>query len=293
MGLPICANLVRAGCGVIAWDQQAGREKAVIACGAQWAATADQAAAETEVLITVLPGTQELQDLMLGTRGVLAALPVAATWIDMTSSSPDEGQALAEAARARGIGMLEAPMCGGVPAAQAGTLRLLIGGDAALLERHRVLLEVLGDPGRITHVGGPGAGYTAKLLVNLLWFGQAIATAEALLVGSRCGIDLGTLRRVLADSAAASGFIARDLDALLSGDYLACFGLDRCWEELAAVTALAREHGVPCELSALVELIYRRALARYGPADGELLPIAMLEDEAGIRLRAEPQVAPE
>jgi 3-hydroxyisobutyrate dehydrogenase len=264
----------------------------VTACGARWAATADQAVAETEVLITVLPGTQELQDLMLGTRGVLAALPLTATWIDMTSSSPDVGRVLAEAARARGIGMLEALMCGGVPAAGAGTLQLLIGGDAALLKRHRVLLEVLGDPDRITHVGGPGAGYTAKLLVNLLWFGQAIATAEALLVGSRCGIDLDILRRVLADSAAASGFICRDLDALLDGDYLASFGLDRCCEELAAVTALAREQGVACDLSALVELIYRRALARYGPADGELLPIAMLEEEAGIRLRTEPKVGP-
>jgi 3-hydroxyisobutyrate dehydrogenase len=236
----------------------------------------------------MLPGPDEVHDVMAGSGGALAALPATATWIDMTSSSPAAGRVLLAAARVRGIGVLEAPVGGGVPEARAGTLQLFVGGDIALVERHRPLLEVLAGPHRIAHVGGHGAGYLTKLLVNLLWFGQAVATAEALLLARRAGIDLDVLRQVLTSSAASSAFISRDLGALLAGDYLTSFGLDRCCEELAAVTALARDYDVPFQLSALVEHIHQRALARYGPAEGELLAVALLEEQAGIQLRHGP-----
>jgi 3-hydroxyisobutyrate dehydrogenase len=157
------------------------------------------------------------------------------------------------------VDVLEAPVGGGVTAAEDETLKLFMGGDREVLERHRPLLEALGDPRRIVHVGGHGSGYTAKLLVNLLWFGQAVATAEALLLGRRAGIDLGVLRGALSDSTAASEFIRRDLDALLAGDYMTSFGVDRCHEELANVVGQARALGVPFEVSSSVERIYRRA----------------------------------
>jgi 3-hydroxyisobutyrate dehydrogenase len=285
MGLPMCANLARAGYDVVAGDVRTEREGAVTACGARWGGSGIEVAAVADVLITMLPGTQELHDLMLAPGGVLAALPESATWIDMTSTSPGAGRMLAGAASSRGIGMLEAPVGGGVPAATAGTLQLFAGGDAALLDRHRTLLHALADPERIAYMGGPGAGYAAKHLVNLLWFGQALATAEALFLAAREGIDLEMMQHALAGSAAASSFGGQDLSALLGGDYLTSFGLDRCCEELAAITALARQNNVPFEISEHVERIYQRALARYGPADGELLAVAMMEEEAGIRLR--------
>jgi 3-hydroxyisobutyrate dehydrogenase len=161
-----------------------------------------------------------------------------------------------------------------------------------LVERHRAWLEVLGDPGRIVHVGGHGTGYTVKLLVNLLWFGQAVATAEALLLAQRAGIDPAVLLRTLAGSPAASTLIRSDIGLVFQDDYLASFGLDRICEELEAVTALAGEYQVPCELSDTVRRTYLRALARFGPADGELLAVALLEEEAGLKLRAGPVKSP-
>jgi 3-hydroxyisobutyrate dehydrogenase len=89
------------------------------------------------------------------------------------------------------------------------------------------------------------------------------------------------LRQALMDSAASSAFIRSSLGALLAGDYMIGFGLDRCCEELTTVTALGREHDVPLELSALVERIHQRALTRYGPTDGELLAVALLEKKPG------------
>jgi 3-hydroxyisobutyrate dehydrogenase len=285
MGLPVCAALVRAGYQVMAADERAGSQADAAACGAAWRDTPAGAAAAADVLITMVPGPGEVRAVMLGATGALEGLAAGSTWIDMSSSSPSAIRPIRERAIQAGVQVLEAPVGGGIPAARNGTLQLYVGGEAALLERHRALLEVVADPERIVHIGGHGTGYTAKLLVNLLWFGQAVATAEALLLGQRAGIDLQALEQALSGSSAASTFIDRDVDALSHGDYLASFGLDRICEELQAVTALARDYQVPFELSRLVYRTYRRALARYGPADGELLAMALLEDEAGQKLR--------
>ena len=284
MGMPMCAALVRAGYQVIATDKRAERKAEAAACGASWQPTPAQAAAAADVLITMLPGPADVQAAMLGAHGALQTLAAGTTWIDMTSNSPAAAQPVREQAVGQGVEVLEAPVGGGIAAAAEGRLQLFVGGEPDTIERHRALLEVLGDPGRIVHVGGHGAGYTAKLLVNLLWFGQAVATAEVLLLGQREGIGRDVLVHALACSSASSTFVRRDIEAVFDGDYLPSFGLDRICEELEAVTALAHGHEVPWELSDQVLQTYRRALARYGPADGELLAVALLEEQAGQAL---------
>ena len=116
MGLPMCANLVRAGYDVTAGDLRSGRQAAAAACGARWGGTAAEVAVTAEVLITVLPGTRELHDMML-MPGEIAALSRGATWIDMTSTAPATGAGTPHAARASGVGMLDAPQ-----AAESGQL---------------------------------------------------------------------------------------------------------------------------------------------------------------------------
>ena len=279
MGLPVCARLAGAGVRVVATDLQPEREQHVRATGASWDAATERLARQAAVLITVLPGSSELVEAM----GIaLRTLQAGATWIDLTSAAPAAGAELVARAHERGIECLDAPVGGGVEAAAAGALQLFVGGRREVIERHRTVLELLG---RVEHVGDHGAGYTTKLLVNLLWFGQAIAVGEALLLARRAGIDLEVLRSALGRSAAASEFVRGDLGALLGGDYLESFGIDRCCEELATVVALAGELAVPFDLSAGVERAYRAALARYGPIDGELLAVALLEERAGTRLR--------
>jgi 3-hydroxyisobutyrate dehydrogenase len=282
MGVPICANLVRAGHSVRAGDRRPEAAGPAARCGARWVPELARLAAGVDVLITVLPGPGEVRDLMLGPGGVAAALRGGATWIDMTSNSPAAMAEIRDALLDRGVQVLEAPAGGGVAAAQQGTLHLLVGGEAQVVSQHRDLLEILG---RVRHVGGYGAGYTVKLLVNLLWFGQAVAVAEALLLGRASGLDLGVLRDALADSAADSRFIRDDLPALFAGDFMRTFGLDRCYEELQTVTELAREHHVPFTVSEAVADLYRQALRRYGAVDGELLAAALLEEQAGLPLR--------
>jgi 3-hydroxyisobutyrate dehydrogenase len=281
MGLGVSGSLVRAGLEVVAGDRDRGRQQDVRAAGARWLGETAKVAAAADVLITVLPGTAELLDVMAEAE---AALRPGATWIDMTSCAPAAVRELVETMRARGVECLDAPVGGSPGAARAGALHLFVGGSADSVERHRGLLQALG---RVEHAGGPGAGYTSKLLVNLLWFGQAVAVAEALLLARRAGLDLERVRAVLGRSAGASRFLEHDLDAVFSGDYLTNFGLDRCCEELDAIVALADEHEVPFEVSSGVRQVYRDALERYGPLDGELLAVALLEERAGVRLRGE------
>jgi 3-hydroxyisobutyrate dehydrogenase len=196
-------------------------------------------------------------------------------------------------AEPRGVAVLDAPVSGMASGAQAGTLQIFVGGQEPAYRRVRPLLEAMGDPERIVHVGGNGAGYTVKLMINLLWFAHLTATAEVLAVGTAARVDLATLRRCLLASPAASNFLDRDvLPVLQGGDYDEGFALALACKDLGLAVDLARDTGVPAEIGALVEQIYRRARAQYGDAGGEMLPIKLLEDLTGIPLRLAPQPVP-
>src|SRR6266536_471241 len=150
----------------------------------------------------------------------------------------------------------------------------------------------MGDPERILHVGGNGAGYTVKLMINLLWFAHLTATAEVLTVGTMAGVDLATLRRCLLASPAASNFLERDvLQVLRRGDYDESFTLALACKDLGLAVDLARQAGVPLDVGAAVNQVYRRARARYGDNGGEMMPIKLLEDLTATQLRLAPPPA--
>ena len=157
MGVPICANLVRAGYGVRAGDRRPEAAEQAARCGARWVPQLARLAAGADVLITVLPGAGEVRELMLG-AGVAAALRSGTTWIDMTSNSPAAMTEIRDAVLGRGVQVLDAPVGGGVAAAWHGALQLLVGGQARVVAQHRDLLEILASPGQLRHVGGYGAG---------------------------------------------------------------------------------------------------------------------------------------
>ena len=282
MGLPICARLVRAGFRVNASDIRPEAAGDVRAVGADWVQSAAEAATGAELVITILPGTRELSS---AAAVIVPRLARGATWIDMTSASPQTAAEWVERAQVRGVECVDAPMGGGPESAAQGTLQMFVGGPRGTLERHRAIFDALGT---VEHMGANGAGYVTKLLVNLLWFGQAVATGEALLLARRSGLDIETVRQTLTRSAPASAFIRDVVPALLEGDYLESYGLDRCHDQLDAIVGLAQEHGVPFEVAGAVRSVFASALDRFGAVDGELLPIAWLEEQAGIRLRVEP-----
>ena len=286
MGGPMSRKVLAAGHDLVVYDVREEAAAGLVAAGAAWAGSPRQAAAGREVVITMLPAPRHVEQVLLGESGLLDGLGAGSIWMDMSTSVPEVADKVRALAEPRGIAVLDAPVSGMATGAQAGTLQIFVGGSEDSYRRVRPVLEAMGDPDRIIHVGGNGAGYTVKLMINLLWFAHLTATAEVLTVGVRAGVDLAMLRTCLLASPAASNFLDRDvLSVLERGDYDESFALTLACKDLGLAVDLARETGVPAEVSALVEQIYRRARAQYGDNGGEMLPIKLLEDVTATPLR--------
>ncbi|WP_257721493.1 NAD(P)-dependent oxidoreductase [Kibdelosporangium phytohabitans] len=283
MGLPMVARLVAAGHEVVATDIRSECRSTVEKAGARWASDASQVTRGSGVVLTVLPGSPELRELVLGSDSLVAAVDGGAVWVDLTSASFELGQECAREAGRRGVAYLDSPVGGGVPAMREGTVTLYVGGDVDVLESITPVLRAFAKT--IHHLGDHGTGYLTKLLINLLWFGQATLTTEALLLAQRHGQPAHRMRDVLLGSAGDSAFVTHHLPALLAGDYLRDFGLDRCVEELESIEHSAGRAGTPHPLTSAVADVHRRALHHYGAVDGELMGPAWLEEQAGSRLR--------
>jgi 3-hydroxyisobutyrate dehydrogenase len=290
MGAPMSRNVLAAGHELVIHDVRPDAAAGLLAAGASWAGSPRQAGADREVVITMLPGPLQVEEVLLGSGGLLAGLPAGVTWIDMSTSIPAVADKVRAAVGSGGMAILDAPVAGGITGASDGTLQIFVGGATEDYLRMRPLLEVMGDSERILHVGSHGAGYTVKLMLNLLWFASVTLTAEALTIGVRAGVDVATLRRSLLTSAAASHFLEHDvLSVLERGDFDDSFALALACKDLGLAVDLARQTGVPAEMSAMVEQIYRRARAQYGDAGGQLLPIKLLEDLTSTQLRLSSQ----
>jgi 3-hydroxyisobutyrate dehydrogenase len=284
MGGPMSRNVLTAGHDLVVYDVRREAAAELEAAGATWAASPRAAGADRDVVITMLPRPEHVEQVLLGTDGLLGGMAPGSVWIDMSTSIP----VVADRVRAVAgqVAVLDAPVSGMAAGAKAGTLQIFVGGDEAVCNRVRPLLEAMGDPDRILYVGGNGAGYTVKLMINLLWFAHLVATAEVLSIGTQAGVDLATLRRCLLASPAASNFLENDvLSVLDNGDYDESFALALACKDLGLAVDLAGQVGVPVEVSAVVEQIYRRARAQYGDDGGEMLPVKLYEDLTRAQLR--------
>jgi 3-hydroxyisobutyrate dehydrogenase len=286
MGGPMCRHLVEAGFRVTAHDLDQDALERAGAAGARMAGSTAECASDAEALVTMLPAPPQVEQVLLGEGGAIAALAPGAIALDMSTSSVSVGRRALAAARERGAELLDAPVAGQSTGAQAGTLSIYVGGPGAAFERVRPLLEAMGRPERIFHVGDNGAGYTVKLLLNLMWFIQSVATGEVLSVGVRAGVPLEKLHAALVGSPANSNFLEHDVRSVLdAGDYDAAFPMRLVTKDLGLAVDLAREVGVPVELSGLVEQIHRRARTQFGDQAGEISAIRLYEELAGAELR--------
>jgi 3-hydroxyisobutyrate dehydrogenase len=241
---------------------------------------------DAEIVLTSLPGPPQVEAVLCGSDGAIAAMAPGTVAVDMSTSSLEVGRRARAAAQAAGVQLLDAPVAGQTIGAEAGTLAIYAGGEPEAFARALPVLEAMGDPQRIFLLGPGGCGYAVKLLLNLTWFIQAVATAEALSIGVKAGVDLSNLHAALVASPANSVFLERDVLPLLErGDYDEGFTMKLVTKDLGLAVELAHDVGVPVELSSLVEQIHRRARAVYGDDAGEMSAVRLYEDLAGVQLR--------
>ncbi|MDX1612941.1 MAG: NAD(P)-dependent oxidoreductase [Candidatus Promineifilaceae bacterium] len=285
MGRPMAASLLRAGFELTVHDLRRDAAADLLAAGATWASSPRELAARCETVISSLPGPAQVAAVARGERGLLAGLEMDSTWIEMSTSSATLIRELAGEAGERGAYVLDAPVTGAVDGAEAGTLIIFVGGAAGTVDRQRPVLEAMGS--RVFHAGPLGAGLAAKLLTNLLWFINAVAIGEAMVLGAKAGIELTNLWEIIKSSAGNSWVAEHDVPSIFRGDYDPTFTLALCTKDLALIHQLGRELGVPLELGGLAEQIFRRAEVQYGRDQGEMHVVKVLEDITGTRLQVD------
>ncbi|MCD0246970.1 3-hydroxyisobutyrate dehydrogenase [Xanthomonas melonis] len=261
MGGPMAANLGKAGHQLRVFDLVPAALDAAAAAGAHAASSAHDTLADAEIVISMLPASRHVEGLYLGDGGILAQIPAGALVIDCSTIAPVSARKVAEAAGARGLAMLDAPVSGGTAGAAAGTLTFIVGGAAEALERARPVLQAMGK--NIFHVGDNGAGQVAKLCNNMALGVIMAATGEALALGVAQGLDPAVLSQMMAVSTGRSwatevcnpwpGVLP---NAPASRGYSGGFGNDLMLKDLGLVAESAVQAGVSIPLGELARNLY-------------------------------------
>jgi 3-hydroxyisobutyrate dehydrogenase len=283
MGSHMCRNLVTAGFSVSAFDLIPAALETAERDGARAASSITDCVRDAEVLVTSLPGPPQVEAVLGEALAVMAPGSLA---VEMSTSSLEVGRWALAVARERGVALIDAPVAGQAIGAEAATLAIYVGGPATDFARALPVLSAIGDATRIFHLGPNGSGYAVKLLLNLIWFEHAVATAEALTMGVRAGVELDKLWTALVSSPANSVFMERDVRMVLDdGDYDEGFAMKLVTKDLGLAVGLADDVGVPAEMARLVDVIHQRARAAYGDDAGEMSAVRLYEDAADVRLR--------
>jgi 3-hydroxyisobutyrate dehydrogenase len=263
MGLPMASRLVRAGFTVRGSDlSQAAREAFAEADG-EVAQSPAQAAGGADIVITMLPDGAIVRDVLLGSGKVAEAMQPGAMVIDMSSSAPLGTRALAQELAAKGIGLLDAPVSGGVKRAVDGTLAIMAGGDAALLERAQPILAAMGT--RIFATGPSGSGHAVKALNNYVSAAGLAAACEAALVAEKFGVDPEVLVDVLNVSTGRNNSTELKMKPfILSGAFNSGFALALMAKDLRTAADMAQMLGVHAHGADEAARLWSEALAHLG-----------------------------
>ncbi|WP_379654805.1 3-hydroxyisobutyrate dehydrogenase [Pseudoxanthomonas sp. UC19_8] len=261
MGGPMAANLVKAGHTLSVFDLAPAALEAAKAAGAHAAASALDTLDGAEVVISMLPASRHVEGLYLGDGGLLEKIPAGALVIDCSTIAPASARKVAQAAAARGLAMLDAPVSGGTAGAQAGTLTFIVGGEAQVLERARPVLQAMGK--NIFHVGASGAGQVAKLCNNMALGVIMAVTGEAIGLGVAHGLDPKVLSQMMAVSTGRSwatevcnpwpGVLE---NAPASRGYSGGFGNDLMLKDLGLAVEAAMGVGATIPLGELARNLY-------------------------------------
>jgi len=278
-----CAGcLMRGGFPVTVFDLNAELAAPLVAQGATLAASAEDLAGAVDHVITCLPSPAVSEAVL---RAILPRMRAGATWIEMSTLGRDEVLRLAEVAGAAGIRAMELPVTGGVHLAAKGQITMLAGGDADLYEMHKPAMHAMGN--RIFHMGPLGSAAIIKVITNMLAFIHLKASAEALMLAKRGGLDLGQAWHAIAASSGTSFVHETEGALILNGSYDIAFNIDLALKDLGFAMGFGREFGVPLDLASTTQQTYVAAKAAYGGTAQSPMIAKLLEDLLGTDLRAE------
>jgi 3-hydroxyisobutyrate dehydrogenase-like beta-hydroxyacid dehydrogenase len=284
MGAHMASHLQRAGHDLIVHDVRPEAAAPFLAAGAVWAATPREVAAAAEVVLTSLPGPPEVETVALGPNGLLAGMRRGAAYFDLSTISRALVQKLHAAFAEKGAHMLDAPVSGGPQGAATGKLALWVGGERAVFDRYKHVLDAIGDQAR--YVGPAGQGTVVKLVHNCSGYAVNIALAEVFTMGVKAGVDPLSLFEAIRQGAVGR---QRTYDGLINqflpGKYEPpAFALRLAHKDVSLGVALSRDVGVPMRLCGLALEEMTAALERgWGERDSRSV-LLLQQERAGVRI---------
>ena len=283
MGRPMAKNLLKAGYPLVVHSRSQGPVDDLVSSGASRATTPADVARHSTVIITMVPDSPDVESVLEGPQGVFSAMQPGTTIIDMSSISPGVARRLAAKAQSLGANMLDAPVSGGDIGAINGTLSIMVGGDAAAFAAMKPILDVMGNPERVVHIGDSGAGQLCKLCNQMVIGGTLGVVAEAFALARRAGVDPGKVREALLGGFAQSRVLDVHGDRLLKGSFKPGFYTKLYAKDMRNVVATLAETRTAAPISALVEqLVSATMAAGRGDEDNSIMGKTVLE-LAGVR----------
>ena len=264
MGKPMAKNLIKSGFSLVVHNRSRGAVDEVAAAGAQAAGSPADVARQSTIVITMVPDTPDVELVLTGEHGVLAALRPGTIVIDMSSISPAATQRLATQVADRGGRMLDAPVSGGEIGAVNAQLSIMVGGDEASFARALPVLQAMGNKDRIVHIGPSGAGQVCKICNQIAIGGALAGVSEAIALAKKAGVDAGRVRQALLGGFAASRVLEVHGERMLNGNYKPGFRTRLYQKDLRLANEAAQTNGVAMPATAIVTQLINALVASGG-----------------------------
>jgi 3-hydroxyisobutyrate dehydrogenase len=275
----MCLNLLKAGFPLTVYNRTQDKTAEVVAAGARLGASPQQVAEQSDIIITMVTDSPDVEQVIMAENGVLIGLKAGSVVIDMSTISPSVTRHLAKEIGQRGCSMLDAPVSGGDVGAKAGTLAIMAGGDAQVLERCRPVFMAMGKT--VTHVGGNGMGQTVKLCNQILVSVTNLAVCEAVRFAQKAGVDPLTMIEATKNGAAGSWQLSHLGPRMAGEDYAPGFMIDLQQKDLRLALQAAFELQLPMPALALVHQLFSACQARGEGREGTQALIKSLRALAG------------
>jgi len=265
MGRPMAEHLLAAGHRLTVHNRSRPAVDALVAAGAQAGTSPADVADKSDIVITMLPDTPDVESVIAGPGGVLDGVRAGAIVIDMSSISPAATRDLARRVDARGATLLDAPVSGGEIGAKNATLSIMAGGDAHAFERVKPILARMGNPERIVHIGAePGSGQICKICNQIAIGGALAGVSEAFALARSTGVDASRVRQALLGGFAASRVLEVHGERILTGNFAPGFRARLYQKDLRIAEETAAAHGVAVPTTTVVMEMVRALLAQGG-----------------------------
>ncbi len=282
MGRSMARHLLTAGFDLTVWNRTASKMEEFIAAGAKAAASPADLATRCEIIMLCVSDTPDVREVVLGEQGVIHGIRPGALVIDHSSISPQATREIAARLEEKGAHMLDAPVSGGSEGAAKGTLSIMVGGEAAQVERAMPYMQAFGKT--ITHVGGHGAGQMAKIVNQILVVVYALGISEALLLAQAGGLDLHRTLSAVEGGAAASWMLSNRGSQMIERNWKPGFTIDLQLKDLRLALEAADQLGVPLLGTSIAFHLYRVLQAQGCGSEGNQAIVKALEQMSSIRL---------